>query len=181
LIESVVANVEVKSTLTKKDLQQAVGAARNAKALVPQFVTLFQAGYVPPRVLNYVVAYEGPASMETAQGWLHEIHSDLGISVSNLPTGDERLSHPSPSIDTMFILGKGFSYFDNVPNGFSKLSSRVGQPGVKWIYADSASGNLLLQFLFLQTAIANISGRWLNPIPYLSNFHVGSLRASTAA
>jgi len=181
LIESVIATVEVKSTLTKRDLQQAIGAARNAKALVPNFVTSFQAGYVPPRILNYVVAYDGPASMATAQGWLHEIHSELGVSVPDLPLGDERLSQPSPSIDAMFILGKGFSYFDNVPNGFNTPQSRAGQPGVKWIYADSQSGNLLLQFLFLQTAIANISGRWLNPIPYLANFHVGGLLASTAA
>ena len=181
LIESVIATVEVKSTLTKKDLQQAIGAARNAKKLVPQFVTSFQAGYVPPRVLNYVVAYDGPASMQTVQGWLHEIHSEIGISIPDLPPGDERLNQPSPSIDAMFILGKGFSYFDNVPNGFSTPESRANQPGVKWIYADSPSGNLLLLFLFLQSATANISGRWLNPIPYLANFHVSGLRASTAA
>jgi len=181
LIESVVATVEVKSTLAKKDLQQAIGAARNAKALAPQFVTVFQAGYIPPKVLNYVVAYDGPASMETVQGWLHEIHSDLGVSAFDLPLGDARLNQASPSIDGVFILGKGFSYFDNVPNGFNTPESRAGQPSVKWIYANSASGNLLLQFLFLQSAAANISGRWLNPIPYLSSFHVGGLQASTAA
>ncbi|MBB5865532.1 hypothetical protein [Xanthomonas sp. 3058] len=119
--------------------------------------------------------------MATAQGWLHEIHSELGVSVPDLPVGDERLNQPSPSIDAIFILGKGFSYFDNVPNGFNTPASRAGQPGVKWIYADSVFGNLLLQFLFLQSATANISGRWLDPIPYLANFHVGSLRASSAA
>jgi hypothetical protein len=162
-------------------LIESICAARNAKELVPQFVTSFQAGYVPPRVLNYVVAYDGPASMQTVQGWLHEIHSEIGVSIPDLPPGDERLNRPSPSIDAMFILGKGFSYFDNVPNGFSTPDSRANQPSVKWIYADSPSGNLLLLFLFLQSATANISGRWLNPIPYLANFHVGGLHASTAA
>lgn len=181
LIESVIATVEVKSTLTKKDLQQAIGAARNAKALSPHFVTAFQAGYVPPKVLNYVVAYDGPANIETVQGWLHEIHSDIGVVAFDLPPGDERLNQPSPSVDGIFVLGKGFSYFDNVPNGFNTPESRAGQPSVKWIHANSTSGNLLLQFLFLQSATANISGRWLNPIPYLSSFHVPGLRASAAA
>ena len=181
LIESVVATVEVKSTLTKRDLAQAIGAARNAKLLTPNFVEAFQAGYVPPKVLNYVVAYDGPANIATVQGWLHEIHGELGLKVADLPADDRRLHQASPSLDGIFILGKGFSYFDNVPNGFNTPASRASQPSVKWIYADSTSGSLLLLFLFLQGATANISGRWLNPIPYLANFRVDGLLASTAA
>ena len=180
LIESVIATVEVKSTLTKSDLAQAIGAARNAKLLTPQFVTSFTSGYIPPKILNYVVAYDGPASMHTVQGWLHEIHAQMNISIPDLPQDSERLRFPSPTIDGIFILGKGFSYFDNVPNGFHDAASRGKYPAVKWLYADTSSGNLLLLFLYLQSATANIAGRWLNPVPYLSTFHVPGIQGSTA-
>lgn len=181
LIESVVATVEVKSTLTRRDLKQAVGAARNAKSLIPNFVEAFQAGYVPPKVLNYVVAYDGPTSIATAQGWIHEVHSELALVAPDLPADDRRLHQAAPSVDGIFILGKGFTYFDNVPHGFNTSASREKKPDVKWIYADSTSGNLLLLFLFLQSATANISGRWLNPLPYLASFKVDGLLASTAS
>jgi hypothetical protein len=181
LAESVIATVEVKSTLTKDGLAQAIRAARNAKALEPHFVTSFSAGYVPPKILNYIVAYDGPSKMDTAQAWLHEVHAGLGLVTPNLPQGDARLRQASPSLDGMPILGKGFSYFDNVPTGFSTPESHAAQPEVKWIYASSESGNLLMLFLLLQSATANISGRWLDAIPYLSNFRVTGLLASTAS
>jgi len=53
LIESVVATVEVKSTITEQELEPAVLAARNAKSLVPNVTTSFSAGWTPPKVLNY--------------------------------------------------------------------------------------------------------------------------------
>jgi len=43
---------------------------------------------------------------------------------------------------------------------------------IKWVFADTNSGNLLLFFLMLQAATANIEGKWLNPVPYLASFHV---------
>ena len=123
LIESVVATVEVKSTLSEPDLQQAITAARNAKQLTPNVTTSFSAGYVPPSILNYVVAYDGPAHMSTVYGWIPRIHAGLGIAISNLPLDVQaRQQTPSPSIDGVFIMNRGFLYFDNVPLGFGNRS-----------------------------------------------------------
>lgn len=173
LIESVIATIEVKSTLTHKDLENAVKAASASKNLTPNVVTSFHTGFIPPKVLNYVVAYDGPANMHTVYGWLPFIHSGLGITVPDLPLeGDKRMKVSSPSIDGIFVLQKGFIYFDNLPYGFASDAVRQANPDIKWVFADSASGNLLLFFLFLQSATANIEGRWLNPLPYLQGFRV---------
>jgi hypothetical protein len=173
LIESVIATVEVKSTLSQGDLEQATGAARRAKSLTPNVRSSFNAGYIPPKVLNYVVAYDGPEQMRTVYSWILRVHTTLGITISNLPQGEvERLRTASPSIDGVFVLKKGFIYFDNAPIGFANSQRRAAHPDLKWVFADSTSGNLLLLFLMLQSATANIEGRWLNAIPYLASFRL---------
>ena len=177
LIESVIATVEVKSTLTQPDLEQAIKAAKHAKDLVPNVTLSFHSGYIPPKVLNYVVAYDGPAQIQTVYNWIPQIHSTLGITISDLPQDEsQRFSTASPSIDGIFVLNKGFIYFDNVPNSFANSQTRTATPNLKWIFADTASGNLLLLFLRLQTATANVEGKWLNPIPYLASFKVTGIQ-----
>ena len=177
LIESVIATVEVKSTLTKADMEQAIRASVNAKKLMPNVTSSFHAGYVPPKVLSFVVAYDGPAQMETAYNWIPQIHAELGIQVPDLPLDpDQRVATASASVDGVFVLNKGFVYFDNVPAGFANDALRAENPTIKWVMADSGSGNLLMLFLFLQSATANLEGKWLNPIPYLATFNVPGLR-----
>lgn len=181
LIESVIATVEIKSTLSRAEMEQAIKAARNAKALIPNVTTSFMAGYIPPKILNYLVAYDGPAQMGTVYNWIPPIHNDLGIVVADLPLDQQqRLQTPSPSLDGVFILNKGFLYFDNVPNGFAIEQARVEHPNIKWLFADSSSGNLLLLFLFLQMATANVEGKWLNPIPYLAGVNVPGIAFGVA-
>lgn len=177
LIESVIATVEVKSTLTQADMVQAATAARNAKSLVPNVTSSFSSGYIPPKILNYVVAYDGPAHMQTVNSWLPQIHAALGVVVPDLPLDEsQRIMTSSPSIDGVFVLNKGFLYFDNVPMGFASTSVRSAHPGLKWVYADSSTGNILLLFILLQSATANIEGKWLNPIPYLASFNVPGIQ-----
>ncbi|AZR35191.1 DUF6602 domain-containing protein [Xanthomonas vasicola] len=162
LIESVIATVEVKSTLDQAGMAQAISAAKNSKALTPNVTSSFQSGYIPPKVLSYVVAYDGPASMQTAYNWITQTHSSLGILIPDLPQdGSKRLMTASPSIDGVFILNRGFIYFDNVPVGFAISSTRANTPSLKWVFADASTGNLLLLFLLLQSATANIEGKWL--------------------
>jgi len=67
-------------------------------------------------------------------------------------------------------------YFDNLPFGFADDQMRQANPSMKWILSDTNSGNLLLLFLILQGATANIEGKWLNAIPYLSTFQVPGLQ-----
>lgn len=181
LIESVIATVEVKSTLTKEDLEQSIKAAYASKSLIPNISTSFHAGYIPPKVLNYVVAYDGPAKMETIYNWIPAIHSQQGITTPNLPSNhDQRLNTPSPSIDGVFVMNKGFVYFDNVPYGFIPEEAKVAEPDLKWVIADTSSGCLLVFFLFLQTSTANIEGKWLNPLPYLSSLNIPCLMIGKA-
>lgn len=180
LIESVIATVEVKSTLTQADLEQAIKAARHAKSLTPNVTSSFYTGYIPPKVLNYVVAYDGPAQMRTVYNWIPQIHTTLSITISNLPQDEaQRLSTASQSIDGVFVLKKGFIYFDNVSVGFANSQVRAAHPDLKWVFADTTSGNLLLLFLMLQSATANIEGKWLNPIPYLASFQVPGIQIGT--
>lgn len=171
LIESVIATVEVKSTLTKADLEQAIKAAARAKSLTPNTVTSFHSGHIPPKVLNYVVAYDGPASMQTVYQWALQIHASLGIQVPNLPADDaSRVQIPSPTIDGVFVLKKGFLFFDNTPFGISS-PFRATNPTGKWVFGDTSSGNLLMLFLFLTAATQNVEAKWLNPAPYLASFN----------
>jgi hypothetical protein len=173
LAESVVATIEVKSTLDSADIEQAIRSARYAKTLKRNVVTSISSGYHPPSVLNYVVSYAGPANMTTVQGWLAPAHAKLGVVYPALPpTGEARAAIPSPSVDGIFVLGKGFVVFDNFPLGFITDTLREQLPTARWSVADASRGGLLLLFMFLTTAVSGFSGSWLNPLPYVSNFNV---------
>jgi len=177
LIESVIATIEVKSTLTQAEFANAATAARNCKALVPNTVSSFRAGYVPPAVLNYVVAYDGPAFMRTVHGWISTEYGKLGLGSPALPTEpNARVNSRAEALDAVFVLGKGFVYFDNVPSGFINDATRSANPTLKWVFSDTPTGNVLLLFTMLQGAIANVEAKWLNPLPYLSTFTVAGIQ-----
>ena|SRR5437773_6319177 len=69
LAESVFATIEVKSTLDKEALRQAIKSGRNLKTLARHVHSFMNVGYEPPSILTYVVAYAGPASMNTVYEW----------------------------------------------------------------------------------------------------------------
>ena len=177
LIESVIATIEVKSDLTKTEFGKAAKAAHNAKSLLPNSVSMLRAGYVPPSILNYVVAYDGPANMKTVHGWIASEFPDQGIPATHLPQdSSERLKTKGEAIDAVFVLGKGFLYFDNVPIGFVDHQARQTNPALRWVFADTTDGNLLLLFVMLQSATANMEGKWLNAVPYLASFSLPQLQ-----
>jgi hypothetical protein len=177
LAESVVATIEVKSLLDKNAIRQSIEAASNAKKLQQNLVSSFSAGYIPPGILNYVVAYDGPVNIETVYNWIPEIHIEKNIVPPKLnPDVNTRISTPSSSIDGVFLLGKGFIYFDNVPFGFSNEDVWTQFPDTQWVIGSSLDGNLLLLFLFLTQAASGVEGAWLNPVPYLSTFKVQNLK-----
>lgn len=177
LIESVIATIEVKSTLDEEGLKQAILAANKVKGLTKSTVKSFQTGYVPPAILNFVIAYDGPTNMATVYKWIPKIHSECNIEVPDLPlNNDERTKVPSKSIDAVFVLKKGFVNFDNLPIGFSNEEQRKNHPQMKWILSDTDYGNLLYFFLLLHQAMANLEGEWLNAIPYLSAFKVSKIQ-----
>jgi len=165
LIESVVATIEVKSVLDQQAIDQSVKAASAAKGLTPHVNTSFSAGWIPPRVLNYVVAYQGPAQLSTVYGWILSSHAAQGIP---LPTWNfaDRTEAPGTALDGVFVLQKGFVKLDNSP--LSMNSPQSPQSGIH-VVCDSTSGTLLMMFLSLQEACNNTQGAWLDPIPYLQS------------
>jgi hypothetical protein len=176
LAESVVATIEIKSVLDRGGINQSVTAASNAKVLNRNFVNAFTAGYQPPSILNYVVAYDGPARMETVRDWISAAQREAGVDEPALPpTGAGRASVASPGLDGVFVLGKGYWYFDNTPMGLINDAVRAAHPELRWVYADTPENNLLLLFLFLTNAVSGVSGSWLNALPYLENINFGDV------
>jgi len=177
LVESVIATIEVKSYLDKAEFTNAAIAARNSKALKPNTISSFQTGYVPPGIINIVVSYDGPANMRTIHGWICGVYSSNAIKIEDLPLdGTRRIQTGSGAIDAVFVLGRGFMHFDNLPFGFVDDKIRAANPSMRWVMADTTSGNMLMLFLMLQGATANIEGKWLNAIPYLSTFQVAGIQ-----
>ncbi len=172
MIESVVATIEVKSILDQDGIDQSVKAARAAKLLTPHVAMSFSTGWIPPRVLNFVVAYEGPAQMETAHRWILNVHSTYSIPLPQW-THDQRETFPGTALDGVFILQKGFVKLDNSPMTFNNT-----HPPATGIHAicDTTSGTLLMLFLALQEACNNIQGAWLDPIPYLQSARYPTVR-----
>lgn len=175
LAESVVATIEVKSTLDKAGIEQAVRAARAAKSLQKNEVKSFSTGYIPPSILSFVVAYDGPAKMETAHAWVKEAYKAQEIAEPALPEND-RAAIAGPALEGVFVLGRGFLNFDNAPYGFIPTPVRKEHPEVCWAIAQSEQGSLLSLFLLLTVATSNVEGAWLNPLPYLGSFRVTDLQ-----
>ena len=170
LVESVVAIIEVKSTLTKDELRSSFVAAQNVKRLKNNEVKSFHVGYQPPSIMSYVVAYDGPASMNRVYEWKNEITTELALIYPEMePSLAARARIASPSIDAAFILGKGFLYYDNAPLGFLSDEERKENPSIKWLFGDNSNGNLLLLFMHLCQIVGGMSANILNPIPYLKN------------
>ena len=179
LAESVVATIEVKSVLDAAAMRQSIQTAKNVKALTRNVTTAFTTGFQPPAILNYVVAYDGPASMKTVAGWFPTIHAECGITLPQMPPSLEaRLPIASPSVDGVFVLGRGFIQFDNSPIGFTTDELRKAHPDLHWGIADTPDGNLLLLFLSLTTAASGVSGSWLEPLPYVRSFKVQNYYAA---
>lgn len=172
LIESVVATIEVKSVLDQAGIVQSVSAAHKAKGLVSNVNISFSTGWIPPKVISYVVAYDGPVQMNTVYGWICKAHNDHNIPLPTW-TQQNRTSVPSTALDGVIVLNKGFVKLDNSPLTLNNLQNPV--TGTH-ILCDAPSGNLLMLFLALQEACNNIQGAWLNAIPYLQTARFPNVR-----
>lgn len=171
LAESVIATIEVKSILDQQSLNQSSSAAQNAKALNPNVIRSFSSGWIPPKILNYVVAYDGPSKMTTVHGNLLKSYNDLNIQMPII-NQQEKLQTAGTALDGIFLLNKGFITLDNTPLTF--VNPNTHQNGIHTI-VDTSDGALLMLFLYLQQACNNIDASWLDPIPYVSNLKFDSV------
>lgn len=169
LAESVIATIEIKSALTEEDILQAARAARNAKQMQRHIVRTFWAGHIPPSILNFVVAYAGPAKLATVVNWITKSYDSLGFEDPRLSDDPKkRCQTSSAAIDGIFLLGKGFCLFDNMPTGF--VGHRKDAPQTQGIAIEMNRGSLLMLFVVLLSAISNTQSAWLDAKPYLASF-----------
>lgn len=169
LIESVVATIEVKSTLTSDELERSIIAANNSKNLTTNFQQVISTNLAGSSgIKNYVVAYTGPAKMQTIHNWLKPIHDKLGISLPTLTLDETRFKIKCPSIDGVFVLKKGYFYFDNIQYGFALNEIRKAYPTLRWVMSECEDGNLLMLFHMLQEIVKSLSGTFLNAFPYIN-------------
>jgi hypothetical protein len=178
LAESVIAIIEVKSKLTEDELLSAIKAARKIKKLEMSQVSIISSGWIPPAPLNFVVAYDGPAKMETVHGWIDKIYKAENIETSPIgKKSTERQEKASSLVDGIFILGKGFIQFDNFPLSFITDEKRNGEDNIdkKWVIVDVERGALLMLFSLLTQAVAGMNFATLNVNKYLSSFEIEPL------
>lgn len=173
LIESVVATIEVKSELSDKGLEEAIKSAKKVKELKTESHGGFGSGWRPPAPLNFIVSYNGPAKMSTVYNRIKKIYKKRRIEIPELPNSlNERKKIPSPAIDAIFVLGKGFVQFDNFPISFISDTVRQASPNANWNIIDTKRGSLLMLFISITQAISGSWHKLFDAVPYLSNFKV---------
>jgi len=160
LVESVVATIEVKSLLDEAAMLQACSAAANLKALEPKSTRYATLGWIPPKPLSFVIAYDGPAQMETVRNWQTKIIKQLDLPADDWCDKD-RLTTAGHSVDAVALLGRGVYTLCNSPM-FASVDARS-----KTFMWEGERGSLLYFFLALQLATMGMEGANLNTVPYL--------------
>lgn len=175
LAETVVATVSLCASLDEAAMAEAVRAAAAAKRLARRALTGGQ-GPVPP-LRSYLVAFDGPASMQQAHVWMKLAYRRQGVDEADLPlTGAERAGVASPGLDGVFVLGRGFLNFDNVEVGLITDEARADTFGMCWAVASHERGALVSLWLQLQQAVTAMAGRRLDPRACAEGFSVPALR-----
>lgn len=167
LSESIVATIEVKSKLNAEKLGEAIEAAHNVKRLQRRFINENKRPVESPKLLSYVVAFDAETkNMATILGWIRKKYLADEICEDPMPCDRAtRAMKQSPAIDGVFIINKGFLYFDNTRLEFfhrdhqSQITTRRfidPEHNGNWIYTSEPSqNNLLVLFLLLTYALNN--------------------------
>jgi hypothetical protein len=170
LAESVICTIEVKSRLTKQEMEKAILSGRNVKLLQRKVKWALSSRYNPPGILRDVVAYDGPMQMLTVHRWIKNIEKKHDLDITNLPsTGQERSRILSATIDGVFILGRGSIIFDNSPLSFITDADRQTNPKGKYQIISETSGNIMLIFMLITQDVSGVSLQTPDLFPYLSS------------
>jgi hypothetical protein len=187
LVETVVATLAVVPLLDLEALQDAARAAHAAKQLQRLAVRAIGDGAVRddqppggvaglPALPCHLLAFDGPR-METVHAWLKQAYRAEGIVEADLPmTGSERCQVASPALDGVFVLGRGFLNFDNMPWAFIDDLARMTAFGAAWVIAEGGRGSLASLTLQLQLAATAMAGLRLDPRPYTTTLAMPGLR-----
>jgi hypothetical protein len=170
LAESVIATIEVKSNLDEKEFESAYLAAINCKRLKRTFHHGLKMWYDPPAIQNYIIAYDGPEKMATIFKWIKNLDEKHKTKYHDMPVlRKDRINIPSPTLDGIFVLGKGFVHFDNFMISNLDDSTRMANPDLKWIFGNSKDANLFTFFMNLTQSICFYNQKAVDIMSYLEN------------
>ena len=110
--------------------------------------------------------------METTREWLLTICTEEAINLPELPPIPQRYAIACPTIDGIFILGKGFVQFDNLSPGFLPPEQRLNYPEMRYYIGKTEDGTLLTFFIFLTHLAASLRAEIPDLHPYLRHFSV---------
>jgi len=172
LAESVIATIEVKSKVDQAAIEQAARAAREVKRLKRSVTTVASAGYQPPGILSFLLAYDGSANMLTTFNLMAEAHHKLGIADPTMPGQlDQRMAIASPALDGIFVLGRGSILFDNSALGVNIPETVRAQGAPAWLAIQQPDeGALFNLFMILTVAVSGFALRQFHPGGYLKGF-----------
>lgn len=138
--EGVMATIEIKSKLTKSELDKTLTASITTKSL-ERSKPFFQAGagWKPDHIVTYLVAYDGPKKMSTIDKWLRQQVPQ--VITEQLP------------LDMIIILGRGILW--NVKS-FPNLTKPEDLPDellekAIWGFVDQPDQNLFAFFTHMLT------------------------------
>lgn len=164
LRESVIATIEVKSTINLGEFRKA------CKASIRHKTRKYTQGFNPnrpldpvgdiidlksPLITTYVVAYDGPAKISTAANWFSTLNQEFDTT-------------PDELIDVVVILGKGTIWrlesFPPFGRQLKKLNSEA-----KWGCVEQTDKNILILFLhilFRISPIGNTAVEYAKNVPF---------------
>lgn len=164
LNESVVATIEVKSTLDQDGVDQVVGAGLATKSLVRSTT-----GLARP-IANFIVAYAGPAQMSTVFNWIRNAYSARQLSDPLFATqAMPRRMIDSAALNGVFVLGKGACLFENDIGYLHDGLYYNADPNLAWSISDCERGSLALFFAVLLGLASSSQSPELNPWPYFGS------------
>ena len=169
LVESVVATIEVKSVLDPAGVTNAVEAAKNSKQLQSSALGGNRS------VANYILAYRGPAKMETAFGWLADAYQHQNLKDPDVPVGN-RPSIVSPAVDGIYILGVGACIFENNVGYLNNPLREKDYPNETWTIMNSERGALFMLFAAMLGLFHGGDISEINPYRYMVSFSASELQ-----
>lgn len=170
LVESVVATIEIKSILDEDGVLQTVKAGKEAKNLCST------SGISRRPIATYLLAYKGPAKMDTAFQWIVKAYASEKLMDPMLDRPPMRVLQASAALDGVFILGTGACIFEN-GIGFTGAYGNAHNDKT-WSIMDSHTGSLLMLFAMLLGLCQDGSMKDLriDPLQYISTFKPQSLK-----
>ncbi len=177
LAESVIATIEVKSTLKREGLCRAIETAQKVKSLqrevaVPEGLqedyTRIRA--LPTSILSYVVAYKGP-DIHKLPDMVDEHHTKLGIAHPQWSDPEQAPRVPTMGLDGVFILGNGYMLANNSTFGpiIGDPEEREKAKKVSWFTFSIADANLWALFCILTAAATIARLHVYEPVPYINS------------